>query len=120
MTKPIGDYFACRMKDPGYAAAYQVLGPEYQAERERIRARIQQEDSIQHAFKRVMEYLEAHPDLVQVLNWLKQVRDQEALLMYLGPVRQLRDARAGFQISSDADYNSNFVSTEVTYHVNVS
>jgi hypothetical protein len=43
MTKPVRDYFARRMEDPVYAAAYQELKAEYQAKRARIRAGIKEE-----------------------------------------------------------------------------
>jgi hypothetical protein len=118
MTKLVRDYFAHRMEDPAYAAAYQELEEEYQAERARIQARIQR-GPLWQALKEVEEYFSTHPDLVRILDLLQQMGQQQALLTHILPARQQSYANAGFQISSEAGYEANFISTEVSYNDNI-
>ena len=114
MTKPVHNYFARRMEEPAYAAAYQELEAEYQAERARIKNRIQR-GSLWQALKEVEEYFNTRPDLVRILDWLQQMQQQQALLISILPARQLGSANAGCQISSEAQYDAAIISTEVRY-----
>jgi hypothetical protein len=59
------------MEDPEFAAAYQELEAEYQAERARIQARIQR-GPLWQALKEVEEYFNRHLSLARVLNWLEK------------------------------------------------
>lgn len=114
MTKPVRDYFVRCMEDPEFAAAYQELETEYQAERARIQARIQRGSSWQ-ALKEVEEYFNTRPDLMRILDWLQRMQQQQALLTYILPARQPSGANAGCQISSEAQYDAAIISTEVRY-----
>lgn len=118
MTKPVRDYFVRCMEDPEFAAAYQDLEAEYQAERARIQARIQRGSPWQ-ALKEVEEYFNARPGLMRILDWLQRMQQQQALLAYIFPIRQPVDANAGYQVSSEAQYDASIISTEVRYNVNI-
>ena len=118
MTKPVRDYFVRCMEDPEFAAAYQELEAEYQAERARIQARIQR-GSLWQALKEVEEYFATRPDLVRILDWLQQMQQQQDWLTCILPGRQPSYANAGFQISSEASYDATVISTEASYNVNI-
>ena len=114
MTKPVRDYLVRCMEDPEFAAAYQELEAEYQAERARIQAQIHR-SSLRQALKEVEEYFNTHSDLVRVLDWLQRMRQQEIWLTSLLPIGQLSEADASFQISSEVGYDSKIITTEVSY-----
>ena len=117
MTKPVRDYFIRRMEDPAYAAAYKELEAEYQAERARIRDRIQR-SSLWEALEEVEEYFNTRPDLVRLLDWLQQMQRQREWLSYTLPAGQPSYADAGFQVSSEAGYDANdakIITTEASY-----
>jgi hypothetical protein len=71
MTKAVRDYFARRMEDPAYAAAYQELEAEYQVERARIQARIQR-GPLWQALREVERYFNRHLGLARALEWFQR------------------------------------------------
>jgi hypothetical protein len=119
MTKPVSDYFAHRMRDRTYAAAYQELEVEYQAKRAQIQDRIEKSSPMQK-FEEVRKYFDAYPDLMRVLGWLQQLQRQQDLLAYILPASQPSGISSEFQISSEARYDLNFISTTVEYNVDIS
>lgn len=72
MTKPVRDYLARCMEDPEFAEAYQELEAEYQAERARIRTRIQK-GPLWQLLKDVEGCLNRHLGLACALDWFQKI-----------------------------------------------
>ena len=119
MTRPVGGYFARHMEDPEYAAAYQELEAEYEAERAQIQAGVPAV-SAEQRMEEVSEYFKANPHLTRILHLL-ETKDQPQILLTPGFLGySLRDARSRFQVSSEAHYDATIVSTQVIYNADVS
>lgn len=115
MTRPVGEYFAHRMRESEYAAAYCALADEDQAERARISARLR--DASIPGSPVVQEILRRYPrllDLLALLNWLPQ-----PALRVAAPGQVVAHADDVFQLSGEVHYDIGAVSTEVTDYVDV-
>lgn len=115
MTRPVGEYFAHRMRDPEYAAAYHALADEDQAERARISARLR--DGSAPSSPLVQDILGRQPRLLELLALLNSLPQPAQLVTTPGQL--VAHADDVFQLSGEVLYDLGAVSTEVTYHADI-
>ena len=114
MTRPARDYFARRMLDPEYAAAYHILEEEAQAERARVSARLLG-DSARHRPELFWRIFHLYPNLMELLRLLRSLPQQTSLRVG----GEAAEANLVPQASGEASYDFSPVSTEATYDVQI-